>query len=98
MLRVASRLCCSITSLRLDPLCSGRDLAGFYIGLASIFCWFVAQVPQLVKNYKCKSADALSAWFLAQWLLVRLAVAQPPLLAPLAATGCVSEGALGAQR
>lgn len=30
----------------------------------------VAQVPQLVKNYKTKSAEALSAWFLAEWLLV----------------------------
>lgn len=28
------------------------------------------QVPQYVRNYKTKSADALSPWFLASWLLV----------------------------
>lgn len=52
-------------------LCSFRDMAGFCLGLASIACWVMAQFPQLAKNYKTQSAEALSAWFLAQWLLVR---------------------------
>ena len=39
--------------------------------MASIVFWMVAQVPQFVKNIKQQRADALSAWFLAEWLLVR---------------------------
>ena len=38
--------------------------------MASICCWLVAQMPQLYRNYKTQSAEALSAWFLAEWLLV----------------------------
>jgi hypothetical protein len=30
------------------------------------------QIPQYYRNYKTKSAEALSPWFLAQWLLVRV--------------------------
>ena len=53
------------------PLRSERDLVGFLLGMASIGFWMVAQIPQLVANYRSKRADALSAWFLAEWLLVR---------------------------
>ena len=42
---------------------------GFYFGLCSIACWIVAQFPQLITNYRRKSADALSPFFLAEWLL-----------------------------
>lgn len=28
------------------------------------------QVPQLVENFRNKKADALSAWFLVDWLMV----------------------------
>jgi hypothetical protein len=52
------------------PARSTRDMAGFCCGLASICCWLVAQVPQLVRNYRTQSAEALSPWFLAEWLLV----------------------------
>jgi hypothetical protein len=31
------------------------------------------QIPQYVRNYKTKSAEALSPWFLASWLLVSTA-------------------------
>eukprot|EP00887_Chlorella_sp_A99_P001485 scaffold8.g1485.t1 len=47
----------------------GRDLLGFSVGLASIACWLCAQAPQLYRNYRSKSVEALSAWFLAEWLL-----------------------------
>ena len=43
--------------------------AAFVVGLASIAVWAVAQVPQFVENMKNRSSDALSAWFLLQWLL-----------------------------
>lgn len=45
-------------------------MVGFGLGLASIAFWMVAQIPQLVANYRRKRADALSPWFLAEWLLV----------------------------
>ncbi|KAK9824417.1 hypothetical protein WJX72_010131 [[Myrmecia] bisecta] len=53
----------------LDCIYSKRDMAGFAVGMLSIACWMVAQIPQLITNMKNKSAEALSAWFLAQWLL-----------------------------
>jgi hypothetical protein len=34
------------------------------------------QIPQYVRNYKTKSAEALSPWFLASWLLVSKAAQQ----------------------
>jgi hypothetical protein len=36
------------------------------------------QLPQFITNYKNKSAEALSPWFLAQWLLVGGAAAAAP--------------------
>lgn len=52
-----------------DCVYDTRDLIGFYFGLMSISCWVVAQVPQLITNYHRQSAEALSPFFLAQWLL-----------------------------
>lgn len=52
--------------------CSARDLAGFTFGMTSIVCWVVAQVPQFITNIKRQRADALSPWFLAEWLLVSI--------------------------
>ncbi|KAL4458041.1 hypothetical protein ABPG75_012906 [Micractinium tetrahymenae] len=52
-----------------DCVDSTRDLVGFSAGLLSISCWLVAQMPQLYRNYKTQSAEALSAWFLSSWLL-----------------------------
>lgn len=52
-----------------DCVYGNRDRVGFYLGLASILCWLVAQAPQLYYNYKRKSAEALSPYFLAEWLL-----------------------------
>eukprot|EP00761_Pharyngomonas_kirbyi_P008399 gb/GECH01008410.1/.p1 GENE.gb/GECH01008410.1/~~gb/GECH01008410.1/.p1 ORF type:complete len:364 (+),score=80.21 gb/GECH01008410.1/:1-1092(+) len=45
-----------------------REKASFYIGLSSILCWLVAQVPQLIQNYRKQSATALSVLFLVEWL------------------------------
>jgi uncharacterized protein with PQ loop repeat len=38
--------------------------------MASIACWLVAQLPQIISNIRSKSAEALSPYFLAEWLLV----------------------------
>jgi len=42
---------------------------GFCLGLTAIVFWVFAQLPQFVSNFRNKSAEALSPWFLAQWLL-----------------------------
>lgn len=53
----------------LDCIYNTRDLAGFTFGMASIACWLIAQVPQFITNIKRQRADALSPWFLAEWLM-----------------------------
>jgi len=45
-----------------------RELLGFYLALVTIACWMTAQIPQLILNFREKSARGLSPWFLAQWL------------------------------
>ena len=52
-----------------DCVYTQRDAIGFGFGVASICCWLVAQLPQFVLNVRNKSVEALSSWFLAQWLL-----------------------------
>jgi hypothetical protein len=52
-----------------DCVSGGTDFAGFVFGMMSICCWLVAQVPQFVQNFRSGSAEGLSPWFLAEWLL-----------------------------
>ncbi|CAG8684552.1 15370_t:CDS:2, partial [Dentiscutata heterogama] len=40
---------------------------------ASIACWLCAQFPQIITNYRNKSVDGLSLYFLMNWLLGDLA-------------------------
>ena len=51
-------------------VCSYQDLSGFFLGMASILFWLVAQMPQIISNVRNQSAEALSPYFLAEWLLV----------------------------
>ncbi|KAL9633064.1 MAG: hypothetical protein Q9164_004921 [Protoblastenia rupestris] len=39
------------------------------LGILSIVAWLFAQLPQIFKNYKLKSASGLSIYFLTEWLL-----------------------------
>lgn len=52
-----------------DCIYTTRDYVGFGFGMASIAFWLVAQIPQFILNIKQQSVEALSSWFLAQWLL-----------------------------
>eukprot|EP00798_Chlamydomonas_sp_ICE-L_P019287 gene19287-25931_t len=45
------------------------DAIGFVLGMASIFMWMLAQLPQFISNIRNQSAEALSIWFLAQWFV-----------------------------
>ena len=51
--------------------CVPTDLAfvSTTLGMCSIISWLFAQVPQIYKNHKLKSASGLSIYFLAEWLL-----------------------------
>jgi uncharacterized protein with PQ loop repeat len=47
-------------------------MAAFLIGLSSMLFWIVAQLPQFISNWRLQSAEALSPWFLFQWLAVSI--------------------------
>lgn len=44
------------------------ETVAFFIGLSSMLFWIVAQLPQFITNIINQSAEALSPWFLFQWL------------------------------
>lgn len=44
------------------------DTTAFFIGLSSVCFWIIAQLPQFISNFVRSAADALSPWFLSQWL------------------------------
>ncbi|KAL8665873.1 MAG: hypothetical protein Q9168_007609, partial [Polycauliona sp. 1 TL-2023] len=48
-------------------------LLSISLGILSLISWLFAQLPQVIKNYKLKSASGLSIYFLAEWLLGDLA-------------------------
>lgn len=52
-----------------DCIYDWQEYVGFVCGIASILVWLVAQLPQLIENYRNQTAEALSAWFLVDWLL-----------------------------
>ncbi|XP_024361964.1 uncharacterized protein [Physcomitrium patens] len=51
-----------------DCIYSHWELTSFCFGLSSVLFWLVAQVPQFISNWRLQSAEALSPWFLFQWL------------------------------
>ena len=53
-----------------DCIYTSWELLAFTVGLSSIACWLFAQFPQFLRNIKMRSAEALSPWFLFQWLSV----------------------------
>lgn len=59
-----------IRDLFMDCVVTPLDMIGFLFGLSSIGFWIVAQLPQFIENIQYESADALSPWFLFQWLTV----------------------------
>jgi hypothetical protein len=50
-------------------LCSTRDDVALGLGLASVLSWAVAEVPQIITNYKQKSTEGLSIAFLMTWIV-----------------------------
>ncbi|KAF9618397.1 hypothetical protein IFM89_001120, partial [Coptis chinensis] len=50
-------------------LCTRRDGISLALGLLSVLSWGVAEVPQILTNYRQKSAEGLSITFLITWIL-----------------------------
>ncbi|KAK3446482.1 hypothetical protein EUGRSUZ_A02167 [Eucalyptus grandis] len=50
-------------------LCSTRDGVSLSLGVVSVISWGVAEIPQIVTNYKQKSAEGLSIAFLMTWVV-----------------------------
>ncbi|CAJ2671866.1 probable vacuolar amino acid transporter YPQ3 isoform X2 [Trifolium pratense] len=48
---------------------SGKETASFALGLVSVVIWVVAEIPQIITNYRAKSTDGLSATFLITWII-----------------------------
>ncbi|KAK8452054.1 hypothetical protein SEVIR_5G048900v4 [Setaria viridis] len=50
-------------------LCSQKDSAALALGLISVISWGVAEVPQIITNYRQKSTEGLSVAFLMTWIV-----------------------------
>ncbi|KAF8028732.1 hypothetical protein BT93_E1400 [Corymbia citriodora subsp. variegata] len=51
-----------------DCLCNAKDEASFAFGLISLVCWGVAEVPQIITNFRTKSSHGVSLAFLLTWV------------------------------
>ncbi|KVI12167.1 Cystinosin/ERS1p repeat-containing protein [Cynara cardunculus var. scolymus] len=50
-------------------LCSRKDWISLILGIVSIVSWGVAEVPQIITNFKEKSSEGLAIGFLMTWIL-----------------------------
>lgn len=50
-------------------LCSTRHGFSVGLGVLSVVSWCVAEIPQIITNYKKKSAEGLSILFLLTWII-----------------------------
>ena len=51
-----------------DCVCSRRDATSFVLGCVSIVAWGVAELPQIVANWRNRSSEGVSLAFIATWL------------------------------
>jgi len=51
-----------------DCVCTSRDAASFTLGLVSVFAWGVAELPQIVTNFRNGTSEGVSFAFVATWL------------------------------
>ena len=60
----------SLRSWKAMPVVGGELSKGYYVslafGLSSVFIWTVAEIPQIVTNFKSGSTEGLSLTFLNQ--------------------------------
>ncbi|XP_028058096.1 probable vacuolar amino acid transporter YPQ3 [Camellia sinensis] len=51
-----------------DCLCNFNDELSFAFGLISLVCWGVAEIPQIITNFRTKSSHGVSLLFLLTWI------------------------------
>ncbi|KAJ7952957.1 PQ-loop repeat family protein / transmembrane family protein [Quillaja saponaria] len=51
-----------------DCLCNLKDDFSFGFGLISLVCWGVAEIPQIITNFRTKSSHGVSLTFLLTWV------------------------------
>ena len=51
-----------------DCVCTSRDAASFTLGLVSVFAWGVAELLQIVTNFRNGTSEGVSFAFVATWL------------------------------
>ncbi|KAL9464424.1 hypothetical protein AB3S75_002097 [Citrus x aurantiifolia] len=51
-----------------DCLCNAKDEFSFGFGLTSLVCWGVAEIPQIITNFRTKSSHGVSLLFLLTWV------------------------------
>jgi hypothetical protein len=52
-----------------DCVCSPRDTVSLVLGLMSVVSWGVAEVPQIITNFREKSTEGVSLLFLMTWVI-----------------------------
>ncbi|XP_038905443.1 probable vacuolar amino acid transporter YPQ1 isoform X2 [Benincasa hispida] len=50
-------------------LCNAKDGVSLTLGMISVISWGVAEIPQIITNYREKSSEGLSLAFLLTWIL-----------------------------
>ncbi|KAK2998571.1 hypothetical protein RJ639_023309 [Escallonia herrerae] len=66
-----------------DCLCNLRDEISFGFGLISLICWGVAEIPQIITNFRTKSSHGVSLLFLLTWIagfVISLSLSLPELI------------------
>ncbi|KAK2372821.1 putative vacuolar amino acid transporter YPQ1 [Trifolium repens] len=51
-----------------DCLCNINDEISFAFGFISLICWGVAEIPQIITNFRAKSSHGVSIVFLLTWV------------------------------
>ncbi|MED6183222.1 hypothetical protein PIB30_036011 [Stylosanthes scabra] len=51
-----------------DCLCNIKDEISFGFGFMSVICWGVAEIPQIITNFRTKSSHGVSLAFLLAWV------------------------------
>ena len=51
-----------------DCVCSRRDALSFVLGCVSIVAWGLAELPQIIANWRNRSSEGVSLAFIATWL------------------------------
>ncbi|XP_057973906.1 seven transmembrane protein 1-like isoform X3 [Malania oleifera] len=52
-----------------DCVCNFRDSVSFGCGVMSLVCWGVAEIPQIITNFRTKSGHGVSLFFLLTWVV-----------------------------